>query len=85
MKEYWKLDGMKFEKVNYIQYFEFKDGYIARQINVNFLREGVTFMDINNKDDWDWMTDAPLAKFDQTLLESITQTEFEKLWSAKKS
>jgi hypothetical protein len=83
MKEYKKLDGMKFEEVNYIQYFEFEDGHIARQINVNFLREGVTFMDINNREDWDWMTDAPLAKFDQTLLESITPTEFTELWDTR--
>ena len=84
MKEYWKFDGMKYEGENYLQYFEFENRGVLRQINVNFLREGISYLDIRNRDDWAEMLDKPLSDFLREAMDVMTAEEFEELWKNRK-
>jgi hypothetical protein len=84
MKEYWRFDGMKFEGENYLQYYEFENGGVLRQINVNFFREGISYLDIQNQDDWAEMFDQPLSDFYREAMDVMTAEEFEELWKNRK-
>ncbi|MCW3466755.1 hypothetical protein [Chitinophaga nivalis] len=83
MMEYWKFDGMKFEEENYIQYYEFENEYVRRQINVNFFRKGISYLEIQKREDWAEMFDQPLTDFYRVSMERLTADEFEVLWRNK--
>jgi hypothetical protein len=85
MREYWKFDGMKFEGENYTQYYEFENGGVLRQINVNFFREGISYLNIQNRYDWSEMFDQSLSDFFREAMDAMTSEEFEELWNNRES
>lgn len=80
MKEYWKIDGMSSEGENYMQYFEFLNQGINRQINFNFFREGYSYLDIKNREDWAELIDRPLDEL-RSHMEIMAAEEFERIWN----
>jgi len=84
MKEYWKSFGVTLEGEYYIEYLEFENEGISRQINVYTpLKAKVEFFDIKNRTDWDSLYDGALTDRHRTRMESLTVEEFEELWNSR--